>query len=77
MVSMVSILNEKINKVINDDEPHFRLKTRKYGSYKTAAVPFPEMELTKAIGTGSPVKVWIEKIDQKIVMLVVLDGKEE
>jgi hypothetical protein len=74
---MVSILTETIAKLVGDNEPHFVLKTRRYSANKMAAVPLPNMEITKGIDKGQPAKLWIEKTEQKIVMLVVLDGKEQ
>ncbi len=70
-------MQEIVEKIILDNEPHFILKTRRHSSNKTASIPIPDMEITKGIDAGHDARVWIEKSDKKIVMLVVMenDGK--
>ena len=73
---MVNIPMQTIAKIVRDDEPQFKIKTRRYSGVKTAAVPVPDMELTKHIDKGMEAKIWIEKQDTKIIMLVVIDGEK-
>jgi len=73
---MPSILHNNIVKIVNDNEPHFVLKTRRYSNVKMASIPVPDMEITKSIDRGQPAKVWIEKFGKQLVMLVVLDVED-
>jgi len=67
-------MNVSMSKII-ESTPDFIVKVRKYGTPTSPPIPIPKMNLTSNITKENDAKMWIERVNDQVFILTVIDTK--